>query len=69
MNSAGQTCRLEQSSVDLAKVVINMHRTHPVAGLGTKSIATGWVGEWWIKAVDVPVMAAVVASNYCASAK
>jgi hypothetical protein len=69
VNSAAKTRRLEQPSIDLAKVVINMQRAHPVVCLEALHIATRWVSKWRVEAVSVPVLAAVVAGDDCALPK
>jgi hypothetical protein len=63
VNSAAQTRRLEQPGVNLAKVVVNVQRTHPIAGLEAVRVATWWVSKRRIEAVSVPVLATVVAGN------
>jgi len=63
VNSAAETRGLEQPSVHLAEVMVNVQRTHPVAGLDTSRVATWRVSKRRVEAVSVPVLAAVVASN------
>lgn len=43
--------------------MINVQRTHPVAGLDASRVATWWVSKRRVEAVSVPVLAAVVACN------
>lgn len=64
VNSAAETRRLQQPGIHLAEVVIDVERTHPVAGLDAIRVATWWVSKRRVEAVGVPVLAAVVASNY-----
>ena len=43
--------------------MINVQRTHPVAGLDASRVATWWVSKRRVEAVRMPVLAAVVACN------
>jgi hypothetical protein len=63
VNPATQARRFEQPGVNLAEVVINVQRTHPVTGLDAIRIATWWISKRRVEAVSVPVLAAVVTSN------
>jgi len=63
VNSAAETRRLEQPSVYLAELVIDVQGTHPVAGLDASRVATWWVSKRRVEAVSVPVLAAIVAGD------
>lgn len=63
MNSATEVRRLQQPGVYLAELMVNVQRTHPVASLDASRVATWWVSKRRVKAVSVPVLAAVVAGN------
>jgi hypothetical protein len=43
--------------------VVNVQRTHPVAGLDASRVATWWISKRGVQAVSMPVLAAVVARN------
>lgn len=60
---------LQQPCVNLAKVVVHVQRTHPVASLAAESITSRRVCQWRIQAVEVPVLAAIVTGDDGTSAK
>ena len=63
MNSAAETRRLEQRSVHLAELMVNVQGAHPVVGLNAIRVATWRVSKRRVEAVRMPVLAAVVACN------
>lgn len=62
-------CRLEQPRLDLAELVVCVKWTHPVTSFEAKMIAVRWVCEWRIYTIQMPALAAVIATDNWALAE